>query len=206
VLAWALLHSYGVTSGEELSIRPALELFDTLRLRHSLARAFAELGLAGEDCWRAAGRVRILLQRQLLAEVQPKSASPTPSAAAEGAAQPGSWEASKSASAPNTTIWDDPDWRWLTGVHEANGHTYIRKEPYAEVLWWTQLPALIETGSKESTPPGACVELTTPISRALEDAEAAGYDLDRLLFHRPMYPAASESAGPLEGEFKPSKE
>jgi hypothetical protein len=40
-------------------------------------------------------------------------------------------------------LWRDPDVRWLTGVHEAQGHAYLVREPYEELLWWLLMPSLL---------------------------------------------------------------
>ncbi|SEG23050.1 Alpha amylase, catalytic domain [Bryocella elongata] len=98
-----------------------VELFDRLKLRAALAEAFAVLGFEGNDAWRAAARVRVLLQhageRDLLA---PK-------------------------------LWSDPDVSWLTGVNESGGATWFNKESFEEMLVWLQLPSLLELVSGKAT-------------------------------------------------------
>jgi hypothetical protein len=55
VLAWSVLRHLASDNVH------AVNLFDRLRLRATLADIFETLGLAGEDGWRAAARVRLLL-------------------------------------------------------------------------------------------------------------------------------------------------
>ena len=40
-------------------------------------------------------------------------------------------------------LWLDPDVRWLCGVHEAEGHFYLIRERYEELLWWLLMPSLL---------------------------------------------------------------
>ncbi|MGD0938402.1 MAG: alpha-amylase family glycosyl hydrolase [Terracidiphilus sp.] len=82
-------------------------------------------------------------------------------------------------------LWLDPDVRWLTGVHEAEGREYLVREPYEELLWWLQMPSLLRLASEispESTARNrAAVEaMNRSIKEALAAAEAAGYRVDLL--------------------------
>jgi hypothetical protein len=97
-----------------------LERFDGLRLRKALAEAFAAVGLAGEDAWRAAARVRLLLR----AEVAAKGALALREAA----------------------LWQEADVRWLTGLHAAQGTEFFAQEGFEALLCWLQLPALLAGG------------------------------------------------------------
>ncbi|HEY0794558.1 MAG TPA: alpha-amylase family glycosyl hydrolase [Acidisarcina sp.] len=64
---WAAIFFLAALNGLAKSINPvnweaaALSLYDTLRLREPLAHALAALGLEGEESWRLAGVVRVLL-------------------------------------------------------------------------------------------------------------------------------------------------
>ena len=40
-------------------------------------------------------------------------------------------------------LWLDPDVRWLTGVHEAEGHDLPGSRAYEELLWWLLMPSLL---------------------------------------------------------------
>jgi hypothetical protein len=108
VLAWLAVRSQ------------TLERFDGLRLRKALAEAFAAVGLAGEDAWRAAARVRLLLR----AEVAAKGALALREAA----------------------LWQEADVRWLTGLHTAQGTEFFAQEGFEALLCWLQLPALLAGG------------------------------------------------------------
>ena len=101
--------------------------FDELLLRSALAEAFSSVGFKGEDAWRAAARIRILLQVQGLGE---------PSAAVQTEA-----------------FWADRDVRWLTGLHESDGKLYFNREQFDELLCSLYLPALLARGGAPSFAP-----------------------------------------------------
>jgi glycosidase len=111
VLAWSLLRGLALDGAS---------VFDSLRLRHALARTFQELGMSGEDGWRGAARVRFLLHRAdpLLSRLSQEE-------------------------------WQDGDVQWLTGTHESEGVQYFNQESHEELLWWIQLPALVAAASSE---------------------------------------------------------
>ncbi len=78
-------------------------------------------------------------------------------------------------------LWLDPDVRWLCGVHRAEGHDYLIRESYEELLWWLLMPSLLRIAG-ESAPSAASVEeLSKSVAAALASAEAAGYRIDVLL-------------------------
>ena len=106
VLAYILLRSLPWTN--------QAALFDRLQLRTTLGEIFQSLGFHGEDPWRAAARVRILLAQH----DHPTSPLTEP-------------------------FWTDPDIRWLAGVNDSSGTTYFNKEAFEELLQWLQLPALL---------------------------------------------------------------
>jgi len=83
--------------------------------------------------------------------------------------------------APVSTLWQDPDVRWLTGAHEAKGHTYILREHYEELLWWIQLPALLKLAIDPHLTRAAIEQVAATIASALETVESAGYRIDALL-------------------------
>ena len=78
-------------------------------------------------------------------------------------------------------LWHDPDVRWLTGVHEASGHTYFVKESFEELIWWLQLPVLSKLAGQAVPDRRTIVELSRATKEALEAAAAAAYRLDVLL-------------------------
>ena len=76
--------------------------FDRMLMREALAESFGALGMDHDGKWSAAARVRVLLQYGESAE-------------ADWYAMPASF-------------WDEPDVRWLAGINEAGGKTYLNKE------------------------------------------------------------------------------
>jgi len=61
VLAWTALELLAESIDPEMPEQVALALFDRLRLREPFARAFANLGFEGEESWRAAARIKVVL-------------------------------------------------------------------------------------------------------------------------------------------------
>jgi hypothetical protein len=78
-------------------------------------------------------------------------------------------------------LWLDPDVRWLCGVHEAEGHFYLVRELYEELLWWLLMPALLHLAGEPAPSRAAVEELSKNVADALSSAEDAGYRIDRLL-------------------------
>jgi glycosidase len=226
VLGWCVLRLLAESIDPEDPQRAALDLFDRLRLRDPFGRAFAALGFEGEEGWRVAARIKVLLLTGAGVGKEPEPYKETPGERAEfeelkpaaaaseaGAPRPGSSATSprrvggdldsgiregkpepkapqaepkapqaefdKVALAP--ALWMDPDVRWLCGIHEADGHVYLIKERYEELLWWLQMPALLRLAG-ESVPSRAAVEeLNRTVETAMESAKAAGYRIDHLL-------------------------
>ncbi|HUB51951.1 MAG TPA: hypothetical protein VL986_07385, partial [Terracidiphilus sp.] len=78
-------------------------------------------------------------------------------------------------------LWLDPDVRWLTGVHEDEGHVYLVREQYEELLWWMLMPSLLKIAGQLSPDRAAVAALSRTIADALATAEDAGYRVDKLL-------------------------
>ncbi len=57
-------------------------------------------------------------------------------------------------------LWLDPDVRWLTGVHQAQGQDYLVREPYEELLWWLQLPAILRLAGEQAVNRKAAKEMS----------------------------------------------
>ncbi len=93
LLAWCVLQMLASSIDPDVPESTALDLFDRLRLREPLAQAFAALGLEGEESWRAAARIKILLlteanvgqtqAEETTTKVPRPTASTSPSAVAE---------------------------------------------------------------------------------------------------------------------------
>jgi glycosidase len=238
--------------------RIALDLFDRLRLREPIGHAFTALGFKGEEAWRAAARIKVLLLTGAGAAVTPDSSVMPDSVVApvSGPAVPaastlpeiapnlkkGIWE-TKTATAParvldaetgegNRTavgapgpshlgtgegktapstlqsaheqvalapiLWLDPDVRWLCGVHEAEGHFYLVREQYEELLWWLLMPALLRLAAEPAPSRASVEELSNTVATALTSAEAAGYRIDTLLG-----PLAATEAGAFDETTEP---
>jgi hypothetical protein len=79
------------------------------------------------------------------------------------------------------TLWADPDVRWLTGVHDAGDHTYFVCEPYEELLWWLQMPALLAIASETAPKRAELQALSEKVKAASAEADRVQYRLDALL-------------------------
>jgi len=176
VLGWCVLELLAESIDATQPERVALDLFDRLRLREPFAQTFTALGFEGEEGWRVAARIKVLL----LTEAgigRPEKAS----AGEAGESEVTLWPA----------LWLDPDVRWLTGVHPAEGHDYLVRESYEELLWWLLMPSLLRLAA-EKFPSRAAVEaMSQSVAEALAAAEADSYRVDRLL--EPDAPAAAEA-------------
>jgi glycosidase len=177
VLGWCVLQLLAESIDVENPERVALDLFDRLRLREPFAQAFAALGFEGEEAWRVAARVKV----GLLIGAGVGKPLEKPAATVERVVL---WP----------SLWLDPDVRWLTEVHEAEGQAYLVRERYEELLWWLFIPSLLRLAgdsapSRVAPNRAAVLAMSRNIEEALANAEAAGYRVDLLLT-----PAATETA------------
>jgi glycosidase len=211
VLAWCSLELLAGSIDPAQPARAALDLFDRLRLRAPLAHAFAALGFEGEEAWRVAGRIKVLLLiRAGLGQPQQPGqnmgdqdfASEKLATTKDAPAHQPSSEASPAIAADLTlppALWSDPDVRWLTGAHDAEGHTYFIQERYEELLWWLLLPSLMRLAGKQGATTAAASQLSTAVRAALDSAKAAGYRVDVLTGEKPASSAAGAAAGVRTG-------
>ena len=180
-MSWCLLQiAAEAVDGDDIP-RTALELFDRLRLREPLGQAFQSFGLEGEEGWRAAARIKVLLliesgagkEETKLAEaaeaLTAEAMSATPAPAAEGSSR------------IPASLWQDPDVRWLTGYNEAEGHAYVNREQYEELLWWLALPELLKVAGMAAPTRSAAAAVKQPIDEAMTALEKAGYRVDMLV-------------------------
>jgi len=196
VLGWCALELLAESIDAENPERASLDLFDRLRLREPFAQAFTALGYEGEEAWRAAARIKVVLLtgagvgKQSAEAVDDAAAATKIEAAEPVSAASAPQESGKSdevsalgdervAIAP--TLWLDPDVRWLTGTHESEGHAYLVREPYEELLWWLLMPSLLRLGSETAPSRAAIAEMSKTVEEALATAEAAGFRIDALL-------------------------
>jgi glycosidase len=220
ILGLNLIELLAEAIDSENPARRALDLFDRLRLREPLAQAFAALGMEGEDAWRAAARIKLLiltnsgidlnapgvaeggmnesdhaaysanlaaLEATLLAEESPVADHEADDALRlKLTAEELQTGAEADATAPEpeenplipTALWRDPDLRWLAGVHAAQGHEYIVREPYEEMLWWFQLPLLLHP--EEELTAETAAKIAARIEEALAAVKDAGYRVEGL--------------------------
>jgi len=144
ILAWIALRALP-------SQASALAIYDELRLRHALAETFSTVGLQGEQKWRAAAMVRVLLRMNI--------------------------ESSPAAAIRSEEFWRDPDVRWLAEISDSAGKEYLNREHFEALICWLQLPALVEISKGPSPFSEAANEIATIAVILARAAESAGYDL-----------------------------
>ena len=166
-----------------ISIVRALDLFDRLRLREPLGQAFQALGLEGEHGWRAAARIKVLLLIESGVGKPGKTETPPPVAAPSNKVAPAA--DALVAQAPESMIpadlWADPDVRWLTGFNQAEGHAYVVREAYEELLWWLSLPQLLNLAGRAVPTRAAAAVISKNIAESVAAVEKAGYRVDVLI-------------------------
>jgi len=206
VLGWCVLQLLAESIHPEAPEAIALDLFDRLRLREPFAQAFAALGCEGEEAWRSAARIKVVLLAGAGAGKEDTETAPViidpavpgisavsgikePSARSTAQTPPpeiaplaGQGElAGDELVALAPALWQDPDVRWLTGVHQDSGIDYLVRELYEELLWWLQVPSLLRLGTDATANRAAARQMSMVVEDALLTAEAASYRLDILL-------------------------
>ena len=204
IIAWCVLETIAEAIDADDAERAALDVFDRLRLREPLAQAFSALGFEGEASWRAAARIKVLL----LAESIKRELNDATAKSPAGGREPGAgWtpksehadvqksgesgipEAEKTASKLEVdsksgafpgVLWQDPDVRWLAGVHQAGEYTYFVCEPYEELVWWLHMPVLLRLAGEPAPSRDAIERLNKSIQEGLMAAANANYRLDKL--------------------------
>ena len=179
ILAWCVLGLLAESVSPEEPERAALDVFDRLRLRAPFAQACAALGFEGEEGWRVAGRIKV----GLLTGAEVGRTVKAPSQAEEKAGAPTEAEeisAAEKRIALAPALWVDPDVCWLCGVHQAEGHEYLIRERYEELLWWLLIPELIRLAGERSPSRAAVDALSRTVDAALAAAEAAGFRVEKL--------------------------
>jgi hypothetical protein len=186
VMSWCLLQMVAEAVDGDNIQRTAGDLFDRFRLREPLAQAFQGMGLEGEEGWRAAARVKLLLLMESGAGRETPSAKEKSdsklAAAAEALASEAFSAASPATSQPiPPSMWQDPDVRWLTGFNEADGHSYVNREQYEQLLWWLALPELLKLANMAAPTRAAAADIKRSIDGAMAAMKKAGYRVDLLL-------------------------
>lgn len=147
LLAYLLVHALPGTAEPQV-------LLDELDLRAAFAESLAEVGIQGEDAWRMAAKVRLLLAGR-----RPLAALHT-----EG-------------------FWAEGDVRWLAGINESQGVAYVNKESFEQLLCWLQLPALLGLAGKlggddaYAAPPAELAAMEGALRAECERMAGAGYKL-----------------------------
>ncbi len=207
VLGWCALELLAESIDAERPAHAALDLFDRLRLREPFAQAFQALGDEGEEGWRAAARIKVVLLAGagVLAEPQ-QAATPEPEeevpATAAKAAEPARQPTTPEPQPPeeeeeeervtlSPALWLDPDVRWLTGVHQAGEHNYLVREPYEELLWWMLMPSLLRLAGEAAPSRAEANRMAKTVEEALATAVAASYRVDALLGAEDTQPEAA---------------
>jgi hypothetical protein len=153
VVAWAAAESLGELLNPADPGQAATRLLDALKLRQPMADAFSQFGLEGEERWRAAARVRVLLANE-------------------------SWLPGAERSARSPYSWlHDPDVAWLINVHEHEGVRYFNKENYECLLWWMALPALVRISESRAADSKPVAELEAQLTSRMKAAEEAAYQV-----------------------------
>jgi hypothetical protein len=220
LFAWCALELLAESIDPENPERVALDLFDRLRLREPFAHAFDALGFEDEAGWRAAARIKVVLLagagvgEQEPAEAETAAISGLVDVEVEGVATAGASAKDEStlplpvraveiesveeriALAPE--LWLDADVRWLTGVHEAEGHLYLVREPYEELLWWLLMPALLRLAGEDAPGRAAAEKMRKTVEEALATAAAANYRLGVLLNREEAGPAEAVDTAPRD--------
>jgi hypothetical protein len=116
---------------------------------------------------------------------EPEVPAKEPRPATQPAKSPGSEhrESGEGTSPIAPALWTDPDVRWLAGVHEAEAHSYLVREPYEELLWWLLLPRLLGMAGAPTLDRAEVKAIDASLQSALAAAEAAGYRIEVLTGH-----------------------
>ena len=149
VLAWIALRALP-------SPGAALKIYDDLRLRNVLAETFSSVGIHGEDAWRAAAQVRVLLRMNI--------------------------HGPRLGAIRSADFWRDGDVRWLAGVHDApEKREQFDPQRFASLVCWLQLPALIAVAEDASLHPKTASDVTAIAANLAYAAKISSFDCQRFL-------------------------
>jgi hypothetical protein len=145
LLAWIALRALPTPAA-------ALAVYDELQLRHALAETFSAVGLKGEQAWRAAAQVRVLLRTNV--------------------------EATSLVAIRSEEFWHDPDVRWLAGINSTvEKEEYFNQECFEALVCWLQLPALIGVAEDRSFPAKAANDVAAMATNLTRLAKRASYNV-----------------------------
>ncbi|HEV2709552.1 MAG TPA: alpha-amylase family glycosyl hydrolase [Edaphobacter sp.] len=168
-LAYIILEALAHTMDAGQTTQAGLELFERLRLRDVFARAFTALGIPGEESWRAVARIRLAF----LCGCNTAEQSLDPESLGD--------RRSESRFGFSPELWEDPDFRWLIGLHDDEGQLYFNRESHEELLWWCKLPCLLRL-ARTPEQRELLQSLSSKLKEATTEASIAKFRLD-LAFH-----------------------
>jgi len=214
IIAWCALETLADSIDAENPEQVALEAFDQLRLRKPLAEAFGSLGFEGEAGWRAAARIKVVLLAQMeTAKLKLAMATEKTTAVEDELgsradfATTGQAAHGKEAVRPSQMVagvpralWSDPDVHWLSGLHGAGEYSYLVQEPFEELLWWLQMPALLRLAGQASASRADVQDVNDCVQKSLVEAKVAGYRLQTLLRPNQQDSAAEVKSASTEVE------
>jgi hypothetical protein len=97
-------------------------------------------------------------------------------------------------------LWSDPDVHWLSGLHGAGEYSYLVQEPFEELLWWLQMPALLRLAGQASASRADVQDVNDCVQKSLVEAKVAGYRLQTLLRPNQQDSAAEVKSASTEVE------
>jgi hypothetical protein len=198
VLGWCALEAIGTMRDPQNPDPAAAELFDALRLRGPLAAAFGAEGLAGDEDWRAAARLRASFAHSSRSYLQPAAQRASRLAGAETphfhsatekppvSGTPVLHSATERTPLPGTPLFHpqswihDPDVAWAIGVHEHEGVSYLVKEHLERLMWWMALRDLLEVAAAPAPRQERVMWIEEAIRERMHVAERGGYRVEVL--------------------------
>jgi hypothetical protein len=198
VLGWCALEAIGTMRDPQNPDPAAAELFDALRLRGPLAAAFGAAGLAGDEDWRAAARLRASFAHSSRSYLQPAAQRASRLAGSETplfhtatekppvSGTPLLHSATQKTPAPGISLFHpqswihDPDVAWAIGVHEHEGVSYLVKEHLERLMWWMALRDLLEVAAAPEFERDQLALIEGAIRERMRVAERGGYRVEVL--------------------------
>ena len=150
--AWAALEALALARDPSAPHAAAVALFDALLLRQAIAKPLHARGCDAEQGWMHAARVRAAFAHRRREDERP---DPT------------------TGRAPRQAWIDDPEIRWLLGVHEHQGVTWFQQEGFEHLHWFQALLELLSLSTDFDA--AAWRSLRSRLDRGAKQAEASGW-------------------------------
>ena len=185
LLMWSQIVAWSVLRTLTPDARQFLEIFDQLQLRAAIAETLSALGIEGENAWRAAARIRVLLSHR-----------------------PDGSEIPLNTLLARDEFWNDSDVRWLAGVGDFEGTTFFNKEVFEELLFWLALPDLLEEHVEKNSDVPTWVEVgADPLRAIIKTAEDAKFNVStlRTLLLEKLPLQRTQATEPVHNELDPSE-